>query len=83
MWGIYLVFKVGIQRFSQTNSSFRAGVTLGALCGVAAMLIHSIVDYNVQITSNGILFSVLIGLVMGSATSKQSSRQSREILQIN
>jgi O-antigen ligase len=65
MWGIYLVFKAGIQTFRQTNSRFRAGVTLGALCGVTAMLIHSIVDYNIQITSNGILFSVLVGLVMG------------------
>jgi O-antigen ligase len=65
IWGIYLVFKMGIQRFRETNSRFRAGVTLGALCGVTAMLIHSLVDFNLQITANGILFSVLIGLVVG------------------
>jgi O-antigen ligase len=83
VWGLYLVFKTGLQTFKQTNSRFRAGLTLGALGGIVAILIHSLGDFNIQITSNGILFSVLIGLVMGSATSKTIEPKFREIHKVN
>jgi O-antigen ligase len=83
MWGLILLFRTGLRTYWRTESRFRAGVTLGALTGIVAILINSLVGFNIQITSNGILFSVLIGLVTGSSTSKQSSRQSREILQVN
>jgi len=82
-WGLILLFRHGLKSFKKTESRFHAGVTLGALGGIVAILIHSLIDFNIQITANGILFSVLVGLVAGSATSRQSSHQSREILQIN
>jgi O-antigen ligase len=64
MLGLFLVFRFGLQTFRETQSRLRAGVTLGALGGIVAILIHSLSDFNIQITSNGILFSVLIGLVV-------------------
>jgi O-antigen ligase len=63
VWGLYLVFKIGFQALQQRAGQFRAGVTLGALGGITAILVHSLIDFNIQITSNGILFSVLVGMI--------------------
>jgi hypothetical protein len=68
IWGLFGVFRTGLRTFRETESRFRAGVTLGALGGIVAILIHSIWDFNIQITANGILFSVLVGLVVGSSS---------------
>jgi O-antigen ligase len=65
-WGIYLVFRNGIRNFRETGSRFRTGTTLGALGGILAILIHSLFDFNIQITANGILFSAFIGLAIGT-----------------
>jgi hypothetical protein len=39
-------------------------MTLGGMGGITAILIHSIVDFNLHIPANAILFSVLAALVM-------------------
>jgi O-antigen ligase len=70
VWGLYLIFSIGFQALQQRAGQFRAGVTLGALGGIAAILVHSLIDFNIQITSNGILFSVLVGMIAA-----QESRQ--------
>jgi O-antigen ligase len=67
MWGLILLFRTGLRTYFRTESRFRAGVTLGALTGIVAILINSLVGFNIQITSNGILFSILIGLVVGQS----------------
>lgn len=68
IWGLILVFKRGMKRFKRTVSRFTAGTSVGALGGLTAILIHSLTDFNIQITSNGILFSALVGLAMGAGT---------------
>ena len=83
IWGLYLIFRTGLRTFWKTESRFQSGVTLGALGGIVAILIHSIWDFNIQITANGILFSVLVGLLMGSATSKTIEPQFRKIHQVD
>ncbi|HQN20639.1 MAG TPA: hypothetical protein PKV86_15920, partial [Syntrophobacteraceae bacterium] len=51
------------------------GLTLGAFGGVVALLVHSVSDFNIQITSNGILFSLLIGLILsGDETRRQDGQ---------
>jgi hypothetical protein len=65
-WGIFLVFRKGLSQFKNTNSRFRAGLILGSLGGIVAILVHSVSDFNMQITANGILFSLLIGLAVGT-----------------
>jgi O-antigen ligase len=72
LWGLFIVFKTGLRTFRETESRFRAGVTLGALGGIVAILFHSLGDFNIQITSNGILFSVLIGLIIGQGRKEHS-----------
>jgi O-antigen ligase len=66
-WGIFSVLRIGLSQFKNTNSRFRAGLILGSLGGIVAILVHSVSDFNLQITANGILFSLLIGLVIGTS----------------
>lgn len=69
IWGIILIFKEGLLSFWRTPSRLWAGVSLGALGGILAILVHSVSDFNLQITSNGMVFSCLVGLVLASRTS--------------
>ena len=66
-WGIFLVFRIGLSQFKKANSRFRAGLILGSLGGIVAILVHSVSDFNLQLTANGILFSLLMGLVVGTS----------------
>ncbi|MDR3568437.1 MAG: O-antigen ligase family protein [Syntrophobacteraceae bacterium] len=65
LWGLGLLFRRGLRIYKATPSRLQAGVILGALGGITAILVHSIVDFNIQITSNGILFACLVGLAAG------------------
>jgi O-antigen ligase len=64
-WGIFLIFRRGLHNLRESSSTMVKAVTTGALFGIVAILAHSITDFNLQITANGILFSLLVGLVMG------------------
>jgi O-antigen ligase len=44
------------------RSSFAKGIGLGALLGVAAILIHSLTDFNLQIPANAVYFTTLATL---------------------
>jgi len=66
-WGLFSVFRKGLSQFKNTNSRFRAGLILGSLGGIVAILVHSVSDFNMQITANGILFSLLVGLAVGAS----------------
>lgn len=65
LWGAGATFYRGTKIFLNSRSSFKQGVSLGAMGAIVAMLVHSLVDFNIQITSNGLLFFMMVGLVMG------------------
>jgi len=60
----FLVFIITTARIAfSRRDAFCRWVSLGALLGVGAMLIHSLFDYNLlKITSNGVVFATLLGL---------------------
>ncbi len=54
----------------------------GAFGGVVAMLVHSLVDFNLyMVTANGLVFTVLLGICHGSAHMKGPSKGSEETFQ--
>jgi len=65
VWGLIILYRTGLHSYRTTFSRLHAGAVLGSLGGITAILVHSISDFNIQITSNGILFACLTGLVMG------------------
>lgn len=51
-----------VRRFRDGDPGFERAMTLGAFGGLAAILLHSLADFNLHIPANGLLFAVLLGL---------------------
>jgi len=61
--GIFLYASLkSLTRLAGEADYFRFFVLLGALTGIFSILLHSFVDFNLQIPSNAFYFSFLIGL---------------------
>lgn len=65
LWGAGATIHRGMKTYINTRSSFKEGVSLGAMGAIVAMAVHSLVDFNIQITSNGLLFFIMVGLAVG------------------
>ena len=63
IWMIIALYRKGFKKLKNPSRLVR-GVTLGAMSGITAILIHSISDFNLHIPSNAILFTVLAALVV-------------------
>jgi O-antigen ligase len=50
---------------SVEGSRLHASVSAGAASGVVALLVHGLVDFNLHVTSNALLFSLLVALCAG------------------
>lgn len=75
LWGLAVLVGTAVKRLKYGKESPGMGLTLGAFGGVVALLVHSVSDFNIQITSNGILFSLLIGLILsGDETRRQDGQ---------
>ncbi|HPU55225.1 MAG TPA: O-antigen ligase family protein, partial [Verrucomicrobiota bacterium] len=48
------------------GNSNKFAVVLGASCGLAAILVHSVIDFNMQIPANAILAITLMAMLAGS-----------------
>lgn len=58
---IVALFRMGFAR-AASKDKFRRGVSLGALAGCFAVLVHSLFDFTLHTTANALLFLVLAGL---------------------
>ncbi len=63
VWMIIGLYRKGFQKLRDPSRLVR-GVTVGAMSGITAILVHSIVDFNLHIPANAILFTVLAALVI-------------------
>lgn len=59
---IIALYRKGFKKLKNPSRLVR-GITVGAMSGIAAMLIHSIGDFNLQIPADALLFTVLAALV--------------------
>ncbi len=63
-WFLYVLFRTGFKKIKDP-SRHTWGVTLGAMTGIIAILVHSIIDFNLHFPANAILFVTLVALVIG------------------
>jgi len=63
VWMIIALYRKGFMKLNNPSRLVR-GITLGALSGITAILVHSISDFNLHIPANAILFAVLAVLVV-------------------
>lgn len=62
-WMIIAFYRRGFTKLKDPSRLVR-GTTLGAMSGITAILFHSIVDFNLHIPSNALLFTVLLAIVV-------------------
>ncbi len=63
IWMIIALYRKGFKKFKNPSRLIRA-TTLGAMTAITAILIHSIVDFNLHIPANAILFTLLAAIVV-------------------
>jgi O-antigen ligase len=63
VWMIIALYRRGFRKLKNPSRLVR-GATLGAMCGVTAILFHSILDFNLHIPANAILFTVFAAIVV-------------------
>ena len=62
VWMIIALYRKGFRKLKNSSRLVR-GITVGAMSGIAAMLFHSIGDFNLQIPADALLFTVLVALI--------------------
>lgn len=63
IWMIIALYRKGFRKM-QNPSRLVRGITIGAMTGITAILIHSISDFNLHIPANAILFTILAAIVV-------------------
>jgi O-antigen ligase len=65
--GVLFLYVTAFRTWIRRNNPEVKGLVLGALVSVAAMLFHSITDFNLHIPANALLFTVVLSLGFGMA----------------
>ena len=68
-FGIGIVFLAIMLRYAWRGlkgrrSTYSRGILIGLAGAVTVMLVHSLVDFNLHVPSNGLLFAMLLGLLV-------------------
>jgi O-antigen ligase len=73
------------ERLREGRDAFRKGIAIGAAGGAVAHCVHSLLDFNLRIPSNALLFVVLLGLAtapVGQKPLQSSSPLARRLAAI-
>lgn len=62
--GAVLLGREALRRARQDQHRLSRGIRTGAMAGLAALLVHSAVDFNLRITSNALLAGLLLACVL-------------------
>lgn len=77
-WGfVAWRFYRAIRMFLETRDPWRAGIGLGCAAAILTILLHSLVDFNLQIPANLLVFTTILGL--GWATEGGSGHKRERI----
>ena len=63
VWMIIALYRRGFKKLKNPSRLVR-GITIGGMAGITAILVHSIGDFNLNIPTNAILFTILGALVV-------------------
>jgi O-antigen ligase len=77
LWAAYVTLRTLWQWQRESASAPDPYLATGALAGVFAILVHSLVDFNLHIPANALIFCVLLSLALvGSQPTEAISRRS-------
>jgi hypothetical protein len=83
LWFLLTLFRSALRKLKSWPSNTNSAVTLATMLGVMGILVHSFVDFNLQIPGNAALFYVLCMLCameprFGRHLRKERANASRE-----
>jgi O-antigen ligase len=70
--GIVLFLRKILLRWVERRDPYAKGITLGGVCGVFAILSHSLVDFNLHIPANALFLSIILGLIFNTVHLKRN-----------
>jgi O-antigen ligase len=79
VWFIVLIFRA-VGRGKRSHDPFRRALAIGGGTGIFGLLVHSLVDFNLQLPSNALLFLLLLAAVT-QAGAKKSDNSREEFAQ--
>ena len=59
-----IIFRYLLRSLSTKRSTYTRGIIIGLTAAATAMLVHSFVDFNLHVPSNGLLFALILGLLV-------------------
>ena len=74
---LFLVFRNGLHHMQRARRSWFSAVTLAAMVGCIALLVHSLFDFNLEIPANAAAFAFLAGLIAAKPDRDWENRQER------
>ncbi len=79
LWFLVRLYRYGLPTSRRWEFQWDGAVSLAALLGCTGILLHSFVDFNLQIPANAALFYVLCGLAASPLAELSNRRRSRGI----
>jgi O-antigen ligase len=75
-WFMVLLFRQAASKLKNWTDTATGSLTVAALLGIVGILVHSFLDFNLQIPANAALFFVLCALAAAPALQESSRRRS-------
>ena len=83
LWFLWLLFRNAGRKLQRWPEDTNGAVGLAAMLGVTGILVHSLVDFNLQIPANAALFYVLcVVAAMESRFGKTRRKSVRRVSQV-
>jgi O-antigen ligase len=77
LWFIAAVYKEAAKKLAHWNSEINGAASLACLLGVSGILIHSMVDFNLQVPANAALFYALCTVAASKPFAKPTRKRHR------
>jgi O-antigen ligase len=77
LWFVWTAYRKGSKKLANWMEDTNGAVALGALLGVTGIMVHSFVDFNLQVPANAALFYVLCTIAAMESRFGMSRRRTR------
>jgi len=76
---IFWILARAVRGYRRAEESFDKAVSLGCIGSIAAILVHSLADFNLYIPANALVFAIILGMAWSSAHPTGSPRRGQSM----
>jgi O-antigen ligase len=77
---IFWVFAQTVRQYRKAEEHFDKAVSLGSIGSIAAILVHSLADFNLYIPANALVFTIVLAMARSSAYPRTAIERTRDEL---